>query len=45
MCSLIKSIGVKGSSTLSFISAGSSIISLVASVLSIVSMIIVLKDK
>ncbi len=40
-----KSIGVKGSSTLSFISAGSSIISLVASVLSIVSMIIVLKDK
>ena len=35
----------KGSSTLSFISAGSSIISLVASVLSIVSMIIVLKDK
>ncbi len=40
-----KSIGVKGSSTLSFISASSSILSLVASVLSIISMIIVLKDK
>ncbi len=40
-----KSIGVKGSSTLSFISAGGSIISVLASLLSIASMIIVLKDK
>ena len=40
-----KSINVKGSSVLTYLSAGSSIISLVASVLSIVSMIIVLKDK
>lgn len=40
-----KSIGVKGSATMSFISASSSILSVIASVLSIVSMIIVLKDK
>ena len=40
-----KSIGVKGSATLSFVSASSSILSVIASVLSIVSMIIVLKDK
>lgn len=40
-----KSIGVKGSATLSFISASGSILSVIASVLSIVSMIIVLKDK
>lgn len=40
-----KSIGVKGSATMSFISASGSILSVIASVLSIVSMIIVLKDK
>ena len=40
-----KSIGVKGSATLSFVSASSSILSVIASGLSIVSMIIVLKDK
>lgn len=40
-----KAIGVRGSATMSFISASSSILSLIASVLSIVSMIIVLKDK
>lgn len=40
-----KAIGVRGSATMTFISASSSILSLIASVLSIVSMIIVLKDK
>ena len=40
-----KSIGVKGSATLSFISASGSILSVIASVLSIISMVIVLKDK
>lgn len=40
-----KAIGVRGSATMTFISASSSILSLIASVLSIVSMVIVLKDK